>query len=68
MLGYLHGEKSLADSVEDLKRATRRYAKRQITWFSAKDYVRWINADESGGMRAFDEILGDALAIATAGK
>ena len=68
LLGYLHGEKSLADSVEDLKRATRRYAKRQITWFSAKDYVRWINADESGGMRAFDEILGDALAIATAGK
>ena len=65
LLGYLRGEKSLADSVEDLKRATRRYAKRQITWFSAKEYVRWINADEDGKMRAFDDIVKDALAIAS---
>jgi tRNA dimethylallyltransferase len=37
LLGYLRGEQSLEDAIADLKTATRRYAKRQITWFSAKD-------------------------------
>ena len=65
LLGYLRGERSLEGSVEDLKRATRRYAKRQITWFGAKDYVHWVNADENGKMRAFDDIVRDALAVAS---
>ena len=65
LLGHLRGEQSLEGAVEDLKRATRRYAKRQITWFSAKEYVRWINADEDGKMRPFDDILGEAQAIAS---
>ncbi len=42
LLGVLDGSKTLPDAIEDLKRATRRYAKRQFTWFSAKPYVRWI--------------------------
>ena len=40
ILPYLDGHVSLAEAAEDLKTATRRYAKRQITWFSAKPYVR----------------------------
>ena len=40
LLGYLHGEMSLEDAVENLKMATRRYAKRQCTWFFAKEYVQ----------------------------
>ena len=39
---YLQGEQSLSEAIEDLKRATRHYAKRQITWFGAKPYVLWI--------------------------
>ena len=66
LLGYLRGEQSLEGAVEDLKRATRRYAKRQITWFGAKEYVRWVSADDGGKMRSFDEILGDANALASA--
>ena len=42
---YLQGKQSLTDAVADLKQATRRYAKRQITWFRAKDYVQWIDVD-----------------------
>ena len=61
LLGYLRGENSLDTAVEDLKRATRRYAKRQITWFGAKDYVEWVDAVENGEMRGFDEILQSAL-------
>lgn len=61
LLGYLGGACSLESAVEDLKRATRRYAKRQITWFGAKDYVWWVDAVENGVMRNFDEILRSAL-------
>lgn len=63
LLGYLGGVQTLADAVEQLKRATRRYAKRQLTWFGAKDYVRWIDADQGGKMRDPDEILAQALEI-----
>ena len=48
LLGYLSGVQPLEEATEALKRATRRYAKRQITWFGAKDYVKWINATEDG--------------------
>lgn len=65
LLGYLHGEQGLEDAVESLKRATRRYAKRQITWFGAKEYVRWVDADKDGRMRSLEEILSDALSIAS---
>ncbi|MDQ6973974.1 MAG: tRNA (adenosine(37)-N6)-dimethylallyltransferase MiaA [Mariprofundaceae bacterium] len=33
ILNYLHGKGSLDDAVRDAKTATRRYAKRQVTWF-----------------------------------
>jgi tRNA dimethylallyltransferase len=32
-LRYLRGEMSFADMVAEAQRATRRYAKRQLTWF-----------------------------------
>ena len=65
LLGYLRGECTLDAAVESLKLATRHYAKRQMTWFSAKAYVRWIYADDEGGtMRDFDDILAEALALA----
>lgn len=53
LLGYVRGEMSLEDSVDELKRATRRYAKRQMTWFSSHGNVQWIYAD---GL-TFPEIL-----------
>lgn len=64
LLPYLRGDETdLQTAVERLKTATRRYAKRQITWFSAKNYVHWINADEDGARRSDDEILWDVLKI-----
>ena len=46
LLGYIRGEESLENAVDSLKRATRRYAKRQMTWFSSHGNVTWIDADE----------------------
>lgn len=43
---YLSGEKSLESCVECLKRETRRYAKRQLTWFRKDPRVTWFEADK----------------------
>lgn len=42
---YLDGEISLDTAVENLKRETRRYAKRQLTWFGRDDRIEWLEAD-----------------------
>lgn len=45
---YFIGEKSLGQALDDLKRETRRYAKRQITWFKRRENAVWLYADEEG--------------------
>lgn len=43
-MGYfLRGEMGLPEAIEVLKRDTRRYAKRQITWFKRDKRINWIN-------------------------
>lgn len=46
LFSYFSGEKSLEEAVEHLKMQTRRYAKRQITWFKKMENVLWIYMDE----------------------
>ncbi|MGE5575896.1 MAG: tRNA (adenosine(37)-N6)-dimethylallyltransferase MiaA [Syntrophothermus sp.] len=41
--GYLDGRYSLDDAIELLKRETRRYAKRQYTWFRRDKRVIWVD-------------------------
>ena len=36
---------TLAEAVKNLKLASRRYAKRQLTWFSRDERVNWIDID-----------------------
>ncbi|MBQ9133643.1 MAG: tRNA (adenosine(37)-N6)-dimethylallyltransferase MiaA [Clostridia bacterium] len=60
LLPAIRGEISPEEAAETLKRATRRYAKRQMTWFSAKDYVLPLWCDTaSGEMRPFDDIFAE---------
>ena len=63
LLPYLEGSCDLITATETLKMATRRYAKRQITWFSAKPYVTRIRADAAGKLRNFEEIVNNAIAL-----
>lgn len=63
LLPYLRGECTLAAAAQTLKIATAQYAKRQMTWFAAKDYVTWIPADEAGKARKFEEIVNNAVAV-----
>jgi len=43
---YLENNIDLEKTIEILKRDTRRYAKRQLTWFRRLDNVRWYNLSE----------------------
>ncbi|MBS5065518.1 MAG: tRNA (adenosine(37)-N6)-dimethylallyltransferase MiaA [Hungatella hathewayi] len=43
ILDYLNGECTLEEAVYVLKRDTRHFAKRQITWFKRERDVRWLN-------------------------
>jgi len=43
MMGYIAGRQSLEQTVDLMKRDTRRYAKRQMTWFTADREVGWLD-------------------------
>lgn len=46
LIQFLRGEITLDDAVKDIKTHTRRYAKRQITWFRRWDFIHWLNANK----------------------
>ena len=48
ILAYLDGEYPLEEAVRILKRDTRHFAKRQLTWFRREPEVTWVNKDEFG--------------------
>ena len=56
ILAHLSGDLSLEESVRLIKRDTRRYAKRQITWFKADPEVLWFPADQ-GSFQAIGSMV-----------
>lgn len=44
---YLRNEVNLEEAIRMLKRDTRRYARRQITWFKRDDRIKWIDDPEN---------------------
>jgi tRNA dimethylallyltransferase len=53
---YLLGENTLDEAIDLLKRNSRRYAKRQFTWFNNQMDVKWFSMDESSFEKKFKEI------------
>ncbi len=47
MAAALRGECTVDEAVEEIKQSSRRYAKRQLTWFRRNDQIRWIYMDEA---------------------
>ena len=43
MVAYLRGEYSLDEAVMLIKKRTRNYAKRQLTWFRAEENIQWLD-------------------------
>ncbi len=46
LYGYIKGECSLEEAAEHLCRQTRRYAKRQLTWFRRDERINWLYPDK----------------------
>ncbi|MCR5215848.1 MAG: tRNA (adenosine(37)-N6)-dimethylallyltransferase MiaA [Lachnospiraceae bacterium] len=46
ILAYLDGMYSLEDAIEEIKKGTRHFAKRQITWFKREESVLWRNYND----------------------
>jgi tRNA dimethylallyltransferase len=58
VFGYLRGEYGLARAVELVRRNSRRYAKRQLTWFRRYPAARWFNLSAYANE---DDALADIL-------
>jgi tRNA dimethylallyltransferase len=46
LFSYLEGEIDFLSAVEKMKQNTRRYAKRQLTWFKKDKEIKWLNAEK----------------------
>ena len=46
MVDYLEGRETLEGAYENVKKFSRRYAKRQITWFKRDENINWIYIDD----------------------
>ena len=67
ILDYLDGGYTLEEAVYILKRDTRHFAKRQITWFKRERDVRWLELEQFQNDRKkvlehiLDEIEGEGI-------
>lgn len=65
ILAYLDGECTLCEAIDTLKLSTRRYAKRQLTWFRHNEGARRLYIDrEDGVMKEKDELLSELYTLA----
>lgn len=57
IIKYLNGEWTLEKAIEKIKTSTRRYAKRQMTWYKRWNFINWLDADEMSVEDMKEEIL-----------
>jgi tRNA dimethylallyltransferase len=58
LFDYFEGHDTIATAVELIKRNSRRYAKRQMTWFNRNQEIKWFNPEDE------EEIVGYTNSIA----
>ena len=57
-MAALRGEMTMEKAVEKIKQESRRYAKRQLTWFRQYDFIKWFDcADETALQYVKDSFL-----------
>ena len=57
MFDYMDGRWSLEEAVERMKGNTRRYARKQLTWFKRDEEVRWFHPDDKDNILRYIEEL-----------
>ena len=60
LMGYIRGECSLEEAKDLLKQSSRRYAKRQRTWFYRNSKVNWLMLEDKPN---FDEAFSKAIRL-----
>lgn len=55
LLSYLSGEISFKNAVNEIKKQTRNFAKRQLTWFRSDESITWLNVGESDSCDVLSE-------------
>ena len=66
LVSYIMGECTLEEAKEKIKLSSRRYAKRQLTWFRHEENAITLYVDdESGALRPIEQIAEEATHIAT---
>ena len=58
---YIKGETTLEEALEELKKQTRRYAKRQLTWFMRDKEIKWFDIDTYSDTQKLDEDVFDYI-------
>ena len=53
LFNYFQNKLSLEESVEEIKKNTRRFAKRQLTWFKKDENINWFSYDERSTILSF---------------
>ena len=53
LIAYLNGHCTYVEAVEQLKRNTRRFAKRQLTWFRKDKRISWIDRESTSDVVAY---------------
>ena len=54
---YLNGKLTLKEAADNIKQKSRRYAKRQITWFKRNEEIEWLYPDEADEAEMLDKAL-----------
>ncbi len=60
---YFRGEKKIGEVVDDIKIATRHYAKRQLIWFRKDNVSHRLFADDNGNMKNTSSLADEAVAL-----
>lgn len=66
LISHLRGHTSLDDAVGHLKRDTRRYAKRQLTWFRHEEGIEWFPLEGSDDVKPVLDLLVERIECAWA--
>lgn len=61
IISYLEGEISLSRAIELIKRNTRRYAKRQMTWFRRDEKIHWFDVESKNDLEKCAEYIQEDL-------
>lgn len=61
LVDYLNGKDELAEAINQIKKETRRFAKRQLTWFKRDPRIHWFNLENMETQ--LEQLLGEMIKL-----